>query len=293
MPVAEETLLTELRVVSLRGAPPYVDVIEGTTVTASVYRPDPGARTLVWTCTPGGELDCAEAGTAAQPTPLASIATLGDGDEVAHAVVPPASRPGAAGPPPGVGDGEGITVEEPITAGPPALVWALSCDPGVCPLFAAYEAAPAPGTPAWQEVVAQLADPFTLLEGLPKVGTAATFRTLDTLLVVGGAVGPTNPEITGPPAPLIVRGGETLSLRFQISGTESAVTAWPAGTAGGFELASVEAESGVVELVYVARDGQVEENPALPSGTVVDVYVAFEAEDGGSALWRGAVVVAD
>lgn len=289
--VAEETLLTELRVVSLRADPPYVDVLAGAELTATAWTPDEALELLVWTCTPGGELPCAEAGVEATPQPLSAIATLGTTAELTHTVTAPASRPGAGdgGPP----DDVEVDPTAPIVAGPPAFAWALACAPGVCDLMADVSADPAPGTDAWRAVLDQLADPFTLLETLPKVGTAATFRTLDTLLVLPGVTAPTNPAVSGPVdavAPYTVASGGSLELTFQVTATDE-VTVYPATTAGGFALAASTVRDGAVTVELIARDGTMEEGPGLDAGAVLSLYLVFDGADGGSALWTGKVTV--
>jgi hypothetical protein len=289
--VAEETLLAELRVVSLRADPPYVDLLTGADVTATAWTPDEAIDLLVWTCTPGGELPCAEAGAEATPQPLSTIATLANTPEVTHAVTAPASRPGAGGG--GPPDGVEVDPTAPIVAGPPAFAWALACAPGTCDLMAEIAADPAPGTDAWRAIVDQLADPFALLETLPKVGTAATFRVLDTLLVLPGVTAPTNPVVIGPvaaPARLTVASGGSLELTFQVVAAD-AVTVYPATTAGGFALAASTVRDGVVTVELIARDGTMEEGPGIDAGTILSLYLVFEAEDGVSGLWTGEVTV--
>lgn len=278
--VAPETLLGELRVISVRSDPPVWPVDGPITVTATAFRPDPDQPTTVmlWSCTPG-PLGCGEAGTEADPVSLeAWVATtpLASGQEDATAAWPTS--------PPLPGD-------QPT----PALVWALACEDGRCPVLDQVAAGPPPGGEAWSEVVAQLADPLALVETLPKEGVALSFRGVPVVDLPEGAPVPDNPTVSlvAPAAPLTVPSGGTLELTVSVTNQLAPARVYPMATAGGFEgiEAPVEGEEATVTLV--AGNPEVMEAPPVPVGTVIGVYVLAEADDFGSALWRGEVTVVD
>jgi hypothetical protein len=77
------------------------------------------------------------------------------------------------------------------------------------------------------------------------------------------------------------------------------VSVFPQATAGGFASDRSTVQDGAVEIELVAGDPEAEaedgeETPAnapVEVGTTIRLYVSFEAEDGGSALWRSTMTV--
>lgn len=277
MPAAEETLLTELRVISMVSDPPVIDILGGSDITSTTYRPDTQPiDTLMWTCAPG-PLGCLEAGIEEFPQAVSTFTTTAqpEGEDVMHSV---AANPFLAN----LGDEL-----------PPAQVWTLSCWQGLCPVIDQVRSDPEPGSDAWRSLIDTLSDPFALLEGLPIEGTAASFKVLPMMAVDEERPAPKNPVIT----PLVegeltVPSGGTLPLAFEVQ-AEATTVAVPLASAGGFVEALVEVKDGKVTVEMVAGSAESEDQPPVPAGTRVKLYVAFEAEDAGSALWRGEVTVTE
>jgi hypothetical protein len=269
-----DTLLEELRVVSLVADPPVFDPTVGTTLTAWVHEDDEDAEVevLIWTCIPGPD-GCLEGGSGTATLPLSNFTTVTTPTDQ-QATFEVAAVPFLAD---FFSDG-----------GPPMFTWALACEVGLCPVIDQVRDDPQAGTPEWRLAYEFLSDPFTGLESLPLEGTAASFKTLeigvfDTL--------PTNPVVTlVSPETLTIASGDRLTLRFEVTADVS-VTAFPLATAGGFTETERAVEDGAVEVELVAGVPDSEDAPPVPVGTVIQTYVGFEADDGGSAIWRGEVVV--
>lgn len=279
MPVAQESLVTELRVMGWQAEPPYMDAAAGTLLTATLFQPDDTpVRVLTWTCTPG-PLGCFEAGTEDNRKALSTftqIATPTDGVVTDQADPLVFFLPAAAA---------GADL-------PPVFAWTLACVEGACPILDAVAADPAPGTVAWDDALAGLADPFTLLQTLPKVGTAATFRTLDIRLVADGETAPTNPTVSlASPSPITAPSGGIQAITFTVQ-ADAPTLAFPVATAGGFEASEVEVADGEVTVTFVAGQEDSEDSPALAPGSEVELFVTFETEAGGSTVWRGMLTIA-
>ncbi len=251
----EDTLLEELRVLSLRADPPQAGpgVFR---VDATVVDPlDQGAEFAMWTCLNGAG-GCLEEnlGDLALWSTWAPV----DGEEYSHtfpSVIPPG-------------------IELPF--GP--AVYGLACEPGLCPLLDLLADPPEPGTQAYDEAAAWMADPFGMLEELPLEGVALTFR----FLPVDDGSGATNPVVTRDGEGPVQSVPEQESvLRFRVDGASPTV-AYPYADAGGWTMPAVEVIDGEVELRWIA--------PSYAQDPV-RLYVAFESEDGGSAIWKGQAVV--
>lgn len=276
MGAAEETLVDELRVVSVRGTPPILDLTAGTTITATVFDPQVApVEVLLWSCTPGPN-GCFEAGPGGAATALSDWTTLAapEDEEVSLSVTGSPDLVDVLG---------GVEL-------PPAFVWALACEEGLCPLHEEVRAAPEAGSDAWQAVVDQLADPFSLAETLPLVGTSLVFRTFEAVALPVDAERPQNPRVTRLDEGFEIPSGETLTLRFAVEAEET-VLVYPVASAGGFRAQVSEVSEGEVEVTLVAGVPDSEEAPPLEPGTVLQTYVSFEGDNGGSSLWRGTFTV--
>jgi hypothetical protein len=266
---SEETLLDELRVISLRSDPAVLQFESETTITATVYSPDDAAAdVLIWTCLPVGE-GCLEADALGAQRPLSAWTTVSTlvGDEAQH-VVP------ATGPLPPAEVLGGFTVDR-------VPVWALTCAPGACPLMDAVRADPPVGSEAWVDAAAALRDPFNLIVGLPIANTSLSLRSMPAQGTP--EVEASNPlvEVAEPvdETPAGPEGTRTLVFDVQHPG---AVMAYPLASFGAFTEREVEVIDGRVSLEWVVPE-------LVEEAEQVRVYVAFEAADGGSAIWRGAL----
>jgi hypothetical protein len=151
-----ETQVEELRVLVLRGDPPEIGPGEPYAVEGVVADPlDEGFETLFWTCTrlgpdciePSASTDAAWPGLRADSAPTGEIAETGLASPALSAV---------AG-------------EDPL---PLIQLYVLACTPGTCPVIDRAAADPDPGSAEADLLVADLADPFTMLEGLPMQGVS-------------------------------------------------------------------------------------------------------------------------
>ncbi|MCA9490474.1 MAG: hypothetical protein KC621_11140 [Myxococcales bacterium] len=134
-----------------------------------------GADVLVWSCTPvfGDCLESQLPGSAGLPLTMwtgtgtvrnhrVSVATSwptfhGVGMRIAQELL---SDPTIAAAYPEAVDA--------LDAPPTLLVWALACVPGECPIIDEVRANPIGGSDAWQSIATRLADPATLLDGVPE-----------------------------------------------------------------------------------------------------------------------------
>ena len=247
----EDTLLKELRVLSLRADPPQVGT-DDIRIDATVVDPlDQGAELALWSCLAGAD-GCIEK-SFGDLSAWSSWYEV-DGEEY--------SRTFANVIPPGV--------ELPF--GP--AVYGLACEPGLCPLLDLLADPPAPGTDDYERALQWMADPFGMLEELPLEGVALTFR----FLPVDDGSGATNPVVTRDGEGVVPSVPDQESvLRFRVDASAPTV-AYPYADAGGWTMPAVEVVDGEVELRWIA--------PSFPQDTV-RLYVTFESEDGGSAIWKG------
>jgi hypothetical protein len=162
--------------------------------------------------------------------------------------------------------------EEPV---PLVGLYALACSPGTCPVLDDALA----GT-VDAEV---LADPFGLMEELPIAGTSLATRRLN----VSGSLEPhANPVVTLREAPVA---GETVALSFDVLGAfGDNPQAWGYASAGGFDAPSYAIEEGTVTLTWAAPDEDAESG-LLDAEGGADVWVVFNDDLGGAALWNGRV----
>jgi len=254
----EETLVDELRVVAAIPDQAELGAGEAFTLTNTIVHPtDTAVDTLVWMCTPTGPpgSPCLES-TAGDGGWFATERAAGRTSSVEMTVSPLLSV--------------GLTEE-------PAFVptWILACEPGLCPII--DEAAAATTADQVASVAEQLADPVTLLQGLPLVGAAATQRGV----AVSSRAQPDrnqHPVIAeGPAAPLI--GDAEVGATFELSVDDRGeLTAFSYATAGGFSEASTPADDRGVSLTWFA--------PEEGEGAV-DLFVVVRDGEGGEALWTG------
>ncbi len=247
---SDETLLDELRVLAMVPDAPEIGPMESATVRTRVVDPqDRGGDLLVWSCTLLGET-CLED----EEGRAAEVLALGEGS-AESAVSASAALAAVAG-------------EEPL---PLILVWALACEPGLCPLTDEVRAGQDIDPEVW-------AEPTDWIDALPMEGVSLA---LSTLYVSARA-----PEDRHP-APAIsvnaevwtVAPGETLVLQVEAEGElgeEAKVWAYAEG--GGFTTPSERLDAGgATTLSWVAPE---EPGEVALYGVLVDGL-------GGSALWEG------
>lgn len=267
-----DTLLTELRVVGITADPPLYDPSVGTTVTATVHDADvESPEVWLFTCTQGTDGCFEESGNLA----VSDVSVLGtpvDG-ELSFDIAPVE-----------------VLAEIFAEGGPPMFVWALACGPDLCPILETVATDPDPGSDAWQTVYDWMADPFTAVAELPLVDTSLTFRPLEVRVVKEDEVAPRNPGVEETSAVRVIDSGEELVLRFTVD-ADGPVIAYPLATAGGFVSTDSDVVDGEVALTLVAGVPDSDTAPPLEVGTDIEVYITFEAEGGGSTLWRERIVV--
>jgi hypothetical protein len=247
---SDETLVDELRVMAIQADPPEAAPGQEVSLTAAVADPQgAGADVLLWHCTDLGE-GCVEDGTE-----HAWSLALDDGLATATATVPAALAPFAS--------------EEPLRA---TLLWALACEPGLCPQV---------DDPAGWD----LSDPASWLEELPMQGVSLGFNLL---AISSREDGLDNPELELlSDAPLEAAPGELLTLDFSVQLDVAATVdtlAFGYATAGGFDAAEYAVgDDGAVSLAWYAPD----------QAATVELWVIVNDGAGGVGLWSGQVGVAD
>jgi hypothetical protein len=255
-----DSLVDELRVVAVVGSPPEVAPGESLDLDVHVMDPADGPRDVLgWFCTFWSGT-CAEAGV---DRPLADFAVVRRDADLVERVrftVPP----------------ELATLLPPDAAAQPLAWWTLACRPGLCPVIDAVEAAPAPGSAAWDDLVLDLAAPGAWLRDLPMEGVSLAVKTL---LV---SQRPASERNRNPvleredDEPIEVAPDEIVDLAFDVD--EGAVH--PLASAGAFSAPAFGAQ-GETRVRWYA--------PSLP-GTV-DLLVVAEDGVGGTGVWRHAATV--
>lgn len=259
---SDETLLTELRVVSIVAEPAEAAPSEPVALSVTAADPDGlGADVLVWTCSPTGS-GCLEDGD-----PLSTRLALGTlADPSAVVTLAPSPALGAA-----------LPDDATVTA---TVVWALACEPGLCPIVDDARAALASGEETPADLAADLADPSSWLVDLPLRGVSLATRALPVSRRPVG-VRNENPVVrVANEDALVIEAGERLDLEVAVSDDADAalvVQAFGYATGGGFGLTAFDLAGGQGSLAWYA--------PAEEG--VVDLYVVVDDHDGGSALWRG------
>lgn len=257
-----ETLIDELRVVAIRAEPP--EAAPGESVSLSVTVADPQARgfdTLLWTCTLAGE-SCAESAGYSNG--------VWDG-----LVLSPAAETYAV-----PSAFSSFLTEEPL---PLVQVWALSCEPGLCPPIEAardLSTADAPQLQGW------LTDPTSFLADLPLEGVSLGLRSV-LLSTRSEGERVRNPAVTctlDGDDPLVAEAGGELLFTCALEGDiTDRSSVWGYATGGGWEGATVALEAGDAEVSY--RWFAPEE--AGP----VEIWVVAVDGAGGVGLWSAVVAV--
>lgn len=151
----------------------------------------------------------------------------------------------------------------------PVPAWVMACAPGACDLVGA--------TPA------QLRDPETWMQELPLSGVTLASR-FTRLTEAPPEERRSNPVITRSPdtdavLPETVSPEQEVRLGFDAPGAEAA---FGLATGGGFTMVRYDVgDEGNTELVWVAPE---------ESGSVT-LYVVFDDEQGGTAVWEAVVEV--
>jgi len=245
---SDETLMKELRVLSLKTDPPQWSGFTPPTMTSFTIDPtNDGGEVLIWSCLPQESGTCAEdlLGDISAFTNIGNVA-----DETLSMTLP--------------------TLPAEIPFGP--NIFGLACLTDLCPLIEDVRKNPAPGTEEYDAVIRDLSDPFTAIANLPIEGTALSFRTL----LVDDGSGAQHPTVRR-----IDSWGDDLQVNDQIPvrlyiEADSPATVYPFTTAGGFQMPSYDLVGNQVEMVYFA--------PEEPD--VATIWIAVETEKGGSTLWE-------
>lgn len=240
----DETLVPELRVLAIQADPP--EAAPGGQVDLNVTIADPlgtGAEVLLWHCTDLGT-GCLEDGTEHSWR----LDLVEDGVS-ATATVPLALA--------------ALASEEPLRA---TQLWALACEPGLCPQVEEPE--------AWD-----LSDPSAWLADLPMSGVSLG---LNLMAISTREDRLANPELALATAqPLEIDAGGVLNLAFDVllhSATTDEAYAFGYATAGGFELTEYAVgDDGEVSLAWYA--------PEEPS--TAELYVVVNDGEGGVGVWTG------
>lgn len=262
-----ETLIDDLRVVAVVAEPP--EVAPGERASFEVTVADPavrGVELLVWTCTDLGSgcLEGAADEARAEGVTWPEVLPVEDGRATALIDVPLALG--------GVLDAVG---EDPLMA---TAVWALACEPGLCPLV--EDARSGRVDPA------DLADPTRWMVDLPLDGVSLGLRSLAVSNREERHQNPVlEPDFDEVPT---VAAGEAIDLDFRVAAVgDSAVgrDIFGYASAGGFDMAPVTSVSTDVTSLtwYAPEDGL--------SGDEVTLWVVLTDELGGSAVWRGTATV--
>lgn len=259
----EETLVDELTVLGLAARPPEVGPGEELALDLLVVDPeDAGFDLMVWFCTAysGG---CFERGP--EPRPLsewASVTRDAAQTTTATFTVPPEFAL--------------LLPSDDVSA--VAIVWALACRPGLCPIMDRVEADPLPGYLSWNTTADALAAPTDLLAG-------TTFETANLALRRVTFSGRPPEDRNQPPTiarvgetPLEVDAGGELVLSFE---TSDATLAWPYATGGGFEYPRYAVSGNATSMRWFA--------PAEPGA--YELFVFAEDDLGGEVWWQGTVTV--
>lgn len=271
--VSDETVVDELRVVSLRTDAAVFTAEAGGTVRATVHDPDGRpVDVLLWTCTGDG---CAEAGVSDAPVALSAWTSVQSAPDAVWEVAPPA----------------GVD----LAASGPAQVWALACTVGTCPVIDAVRADPTPGSDAWRAAVDQLADAFDTVASLPIANTSAAFRVVPWVALPPGVPAPPAPSIvrTAPEGALTIPSGGRLALRVAVDAGGEAVTVYPSASDGGFVEAEVEAVDGEAEVTLVAGVPDDPDRGPVAPGTVLRLWIHAESATRGAAMWQEDVTVGE
>lgn len=250
----EETLVDELRVMSMVVEPPEAAPASSVTVTASIADPlEESPQVMMWSCTNLGE-GCAEA---LDPSQGVTVGTPIEGQVSASRVVNEMLAPIVQ---------DGTTVL-------PVFLWTLSCAPGLCPVIDLAATEPAVGSAEAETLSTFLADPFTGMEDLPLEHTSLAFTQLK---VSTRATPVLNPILTPQFETVTVKAEDSVDLVFNVQDAGD-FTAYGYTTAGGFDAPEYANEDGVVTLTWF---GPAEAGEAK-------IWVVVNNDTGGTAVWQG------
>lgn len=248
----DETLLDELRVLSMLPQAPEVAPGETTTVDVRIVDPEAaGYRALVWTCTRLGE-DCLEDEEGRTP----ALATVADG----RAAVPVTVSMALAA----------VASESPL---PLVTIWALACADDACPLLDEVERGDAIDADVW-------ANPTDWMSDLPIAGTSLALATLR-VSTRSADTRHVNPTLTVSPETPSAAAGRSVEIEAAIAGElGSEARVWGYATAGGFERPSDRPNARLeANLTWVAPD----------TAEIADGFLLLVDDEGGGALWEGAL----
>ena len=254
-----ETLIDELRIVASVAEPPEVGAGESVLLATTVADPvGAGFEVLTWTCTRLGE-GCSEADLG----DLASWATIDPVDKWDTATAERTISPAV---------GALLSDELPEL---PVQVFALACEPGLCPVIDTVRSAPEPDSAAWDALADDLANPFDFMSTLPFEGVTLATRTLriSNRPVEERHV---NPVLTVTEVPGDVDPSDSVEVTFSVEGAAEPIL-YGYSTAGGFGSSAVEVLDGLAALTWFA--------PEEPGSA--ELFVVAQDELGGSAIWRG------
>lgn len=246
----DETLLDELRVLSVLPQEPEIAPGETTTVSVRVVDPEAtGFRALVWTCTRLGE-DCLED----EEGRTTSLATVEEG----RAAVPVTASMALAA----------VASESPL---PLVTIWALACADDACPLLDEVERGDPIDADMW-------ANPTDWMSELPITGTSLALATLR-VSTRSAETRHVNPTIAVSPEAPSAAAGKSVEVEVAITGElGSEARVWGYATAGGFERPSDRPNARLeANLSWIAPD----------TAGSADGFLLLVDDEGGGALWEG------
>lgn len=258
----EETLVDELRVLSIVTEPPEVAPGDSVTLQHLTHIPDgTGAERLVWTCTFDGT-GCAESQFATQIDDWVHLVEPNGTELQTHDLMVPSAL------------GAALSDELPQIQLP---LWTLACAPGLCPIIDAVRQSPTPGTDEWIRVSDALANPFEWMNEYPKKGVSLATKAV-TVSLAPQETRNTNPTITRDTIdPITVLLEESTPLTFTVS-DDDPMTTFAYTTIGGFESTSESVSSGPVTQTLFAPTVDPEERNGR-------IYIVVNDSRGGSAIW--------
>ena len=252
-----ETLVDDLVVLAAVPSSPEVDAGESFGVDVHLGRPNAAAvDLLVWSCFPARDEACLEEGSENR------FVVVEDAQEVSSVerTVP-------------------LELAFPLNAGEelPLFVWSMACETGLCPLIEDAKAG--------QVDESTLLNPIDELQELPFDGVSLAAQRI-WLSARSPEERRKNPEVAASfEVPELVSAGESVMLDFQVEDHMEVVEAYGYSLSGGFGEVSARVFEGEVALEWFAPE-------ELEGSEPTRVWVVFQSEEGGSAVWSETWTVA-
>lgn len=252
-----ETLVDDLVVLAAVPSSPEVDAGESFGVDVYLGRPDATpVDLLVWSCFPASDEACLEEGAESR------FVVVQDAQEVSSVerTVP-------------------IELAFPLDAGEelPLFVWSMACETGLCPLIEEAK------TGQVEESI--LLNPIPELQELPFDGVSLAAQRV-WLSARSAEERRKNPVVSASfEVPTGVSAGESVMLSFEVEDHMEGVEAFGYSLSGGFGEVSARVFEGEVALEWFAPE-------ELEGSEPTRVWVVFQSEEGGAAVWSETWTVA-